>query len=80
MVTHQIPVTVDEAQLSLIDRLVASGQFASRGDALREAVAELVARFSHERLARESGRLRPEEETKLAEEGLDEDAVTWPEY
>jgi Arc/MetJ-type ribon-helix-helix transcriptional regulator len=80
MSARQIPVTIDEAQLSLLDKLVSSGRFASRDDALREAVAELTFRFSHERLVRESEKLDPDEEVRLADEGLGGDAAQWPEY
>jgi Arc/MetJ-type ribon-helix-helix transcriptional regulator len=59
---------------------VKEGAFASRSQAVQAAVREKLDRLAAGRLARECARLDPAEEQALAEEGLGEDAGSWPEY
>ena len=48
--------------------------------AIQDAVEEKLARLDRTRLIRESAKLDPEIEQKLADEGLAEDFEEWPEY
>lgn len=76
----KVAVTLDEATLSEIDRLVARRVFANRSRAVEVALREKLERLSHTRLARECAALDPDFEKALAEEGVGEDLSAWPEY
>ena len=54
--------------------------YPNRSQAIEAAVSEKLARLERSRLAEESAKLNPEDERALAEEGLDGDSDTWPEY
>jgi hypothetical protein len=43
-------------------------------------LADKLRRLARTRLARESAKLHPREEKRLAEEGLGEDLDEWPDY
>ena len=55
-------------------------RFPNRSKAIQEAVVEKLERISHDRLARECGKLDPGFEKALAEEGLSGELGEWPEY
>lgn len=76
----KVAVTLDEATLAEIDRLVARRIFPNRSRAVEMALQEKLERLSHARLARECAALDPLFEKALAEEGLGEDLTAWPEY
>ena len=80
MATAKIAITLDEELLDRLDRLVAQRQFPSRSGAVQEAVREKLQRLDHSRLARECAKLDPAFERDLAEQGMQADAATWPEY
>ena len=48
--------------------------------ALRQVLEEKLERLERSRLAVECGKLDPEFEKSLAEEGMSEDLIAWPEY
>ncbi|MFA5368135.1 MAG: CopG family transcriptional regulator, partial [Dehalococcoidia bacterium] len=54
--------------------------FPSRSRAIQEAVEEKLNRLEHNRLAAQCAKLNPAAEKALAEEGLSEELVQWPEY
>ena len=66
----KIAVTLDEALLKRVDRLVHEAVFPNRSRAIREAVAEKLARLEHGRLARECAKLDRREEQALADAGM----------
>ena len=76
----KVAVTLDEATLSELDRLVARRVFPNRSRAVEMALREKLERLSHARLARECAALDPEFEKTLAEEIFCEDLSSWPEY
>jgi len=76
----KVAVTIDEALLDRIDGLVAANQFGNRSQAIEAAVVEKLNRLDRSRLARESAKLDPTEERAMAEEGMNADLATWPEY
>jgi Arc/MetJ-type ribon-helix-helix transcriptional regulator len=76
----KVAITLDEATLGAIDRLVVERRFPNRSQAIQEAVDEKLARLSHSRLARECAKLDPLAEQALAEEGMDAELAEWPEY
>ncbi len=80
MAKAKIAITLDEATLGRVDKLVRSSFFASRSQAIQQAVEEELARLDRSRLSRECAKLDPTFEKSLAEEGLSEDISEWPEY
>ena len=80
MAKAKVAITLDKASLGRVDKLVRQSFFASRSQAIQEAIEEKLARLERTRLARESAKLEPAFEKALAEEGLSEDVSRWPEY
>jgi Arc/MetJ-type ribon-helix-helix transcriptional regulator len=74
----KVAVTLERKAVADLDRLVEEGRFPNRSRAIQSAVDLLAEREIRTRLARELAKLDPEEEKKLAEEGLTDAA--WPEY
>lgn len=77
---EKIAITLDKQSIGELDRLVKERVFQSRSQAVQEAVSEKLQRIKRTRLAVESGKLNPQFERELAEDGLAEDVSTWPEY
>ena len=75
----KVAVTLDEAVLKRVDRLVRKAVFPNRSRAIQEAVTEKLARMEHGRLARECAKLDRQEEQSLADAGMVSEAA-WPEY
>ena len=69
MSVHKIAITMDEALLQHIDRLIAEKRFPSRSRAIQDAVREKLARMTDGRLARELAKLDAAFEQKMADEG-----------
>lgn len=80
MARAKIAISLDEATLQRLDRLVAQDLFPNRSQAIESAVAEKLQRLDRSRLARECAQLDPNFERALAEEGLSADTLEWPEY
>jgi Arc/MetJ-type ribon-helix-helix transcriptional regulator len=76
----KVAISLDESTLERLDQLVERAVFANRSQAIQEAVEEKLARLERSRLARECAKLDPTFEKALAEEGMSEDALEWPEY
>jgi metal-responsive CopG/Arc/MetJ family transcriptional regulator len=80
MSTTKVAITIDEAILSELDRLVEKRIFPNRSKAIQEAIKDKLARMRRGRLARECAKLDRKFEQTLAEEGIDRELKTWPEY
>jgi Arc/MetJ-type ribon-helix-helix transcriptional regulator len=80
MATEKIAITLDEELVTRLDRLVSARKFPSRSRAVQEAVREKLDRIDRRRLANECNKLDPTFEQELAEQGMNADAKTWPEY
>ena len=80
MPKSKIAITLDDGIVGRIDTLVRHRTYPSRSQAIEEAVREKLNRLERSRLAREVSKLDPEFERRLAEEGLSQDQVEWPEY
>ena len=80
MARSKVAISLDESTLKRLDRLVKRRVFPNRSQAIEEAVAEKLARLEKSRLAQECAKLDPTFERALAEEGLSEDMMEWPEY
>ncbi len=63
-----------------VDELVANKRFRNRSRAIEAALADTLERLARTRLARESAKLNPREEERLAEEGLADALDSWPKY
>jgi len=80
MPASKVAISLDEQLLKRLDRLVAEDKFPSRSRAIQEAVQEKLGRLDRSRLMRESAKLDPDYEQKLADAGLAQDFEEWPEY
>lgn len=80
MTKLKIAITLDEGALAAVDRLVAERRFSNRSQAIQAAVDEKLARIVGSRLATECSKLDPAFEQRLADEGLEAESATWPEY
>ena len=76
----KIAISLNEATLARLDRLVEEKFFPNRSQAIEEAVSEKLERLERSRLARECAKLDPVFEKGLAEEGVSEGLAEWPEY
>ncbi len=76
----KIAISLDGKTLVRLDRLVQSGVFVNRSQAIEAAVAEKLRRLDRVRLAEECRKLDPAFERELAEEGFAEETSGWPEY
>ena len=76
----KLAITLDGPVLSRLDRVVESGAFPNRSQAIEAAVMEKLDRLEHRRLAAECAKLDPAAEQALADEGLGPDAAAWPAY
>jgi metal-responsive CopG/Arc/MetJ family transcriptional regulator len=80
MGTAKVAITLDEELLERLDRLVAEKRFPSRSRAIALAVRAQIDRLDRRRLARESAKLDPAYEQRVAEQGVSYDLESWPEY
>ena len=76
----KVALTLDAELLERVDELVAQHRFRNRSQAVEAALADKVHRLARTRLARESAKLNPKEEKRLADEGLIDTLDSWPEY
>lgn len=76
----KVAISLDRSTLSDLDRLVSEHRFASRSEAIEEAVREKLRRLSRTRLAEECAKLSRDEERAFAEEGMATEIESWPEY
>ena len=63
----KLAITLDEATLGRVDKLVRQSMFASRSQAIPDALEEKLARLDRSRLARERAKLDPAFEKAVAE-------------
>ena len=76
----KVALTLDSELLKRVDELVDRRRFRNRSQAVEAALADKVHRLARTRLARESAKLNPRDEKRLADEGLADDFASWPEY
>jgi Arc/MetJ-type ribon-helix-helix transcriptional regulator len=76
----KVALTLDAELLERVDELVAKRRFRNRSQAVEAALADKVQRLARTRLARESAKLNPKEEKRLADDGLADALDSWPEY
>ena len=80
MSTAKVAITIEESLLSKLDRLVKEHVFPNRSRAIQEAVSDKLARIDHRRLSQECSKLNKRFEQAMAEEGLNMEVNSWPEY
>jgi metal-responsive CopG/Arc/MetJ family transcriptional regulator len=76
----KVAISMDPRLLRRLDKLVERQIFQSRSEAIQKAVVEKLERLDRSRLARESAKLSPKHEQRMADEGLNQDLTEWPEY
>jgi Arc/MetJ-type ribon-helix-helix transcriptional regulator len=76
----KVALTLDSDLLERLDELVDRRRFRNRSQAVEAALADKLKRLARTRLARESAKLNPREEKRLADDGFAEDLASWPEY
>ncbi len=80
MAQAKVAITLNQHLLARLDQLVRERRFASRSQAIQDAVQEKLERLTQGRLARECAKLDPESEQRLAEEGMSAEVDNWPKY
>lgn len=80
MPATKVALTIDASLIEQVDQLVAKKVFPNRSKAIQEALRDKLARLKRTRLARECAKLDPKQERALAEEGMDQELQSWPEY
>ena len=76
----KVALTLDTDLVHRVDQLVAKRRFRNRSQAIEAALSDKLECLARTRLARESAKLNPREEKKLAEDGLIDALNSWPEY
>ena len=76
----KVALTLQSRLLEQVDELVARKRFRNRSQAIETALADKLHRLARTRLARESAKLNPREEKRVADEGLVDALDSWPEY
>ena len=76
----KVALTLDTDLVHRVDELVLSRRFRNRSQAIEAALSDKLERLARTRLARESAKLNPREEKRLAEDGLIDALDSWPEY
>ena len=80
MAKKKVAVTLDSEILGELDELIAQRRFPNRSQAIETAVEEKLERLARTRLAREAAKLDRDEERAFAEEGMDSELASWPDY
>lgn len=80
MAKTKVAVSLDAKLVDRLNTLVSQARFPNRSQAIEVALEEKLERLSRVRLARECAKLDPREERGLAEEGMREELMSWPEY
>lgn len=80
MSVAKIAISIDRDLLAKLDQLVADEKFENRSQAIQLLLKDKVIELARYRFERECDKLDPEEEMKMAEEGLHEDTKEWEEF
>ena len=76
----KVALTIDSGLIEQLDELVARKRFRNRSQAIEAALADKLQRLARTRLARESARLNPRDEKRMADEDMGDVLESWPEY
>ncbi len=80
MPKSKIAITLEKSYVEKVDRLVDENLYPNRSRLIEAAVGEKLKRLEKTRLGLESAKLDVNEERSMADEGLNRDVETWPEY
>lgn len=80
MAKVKVAITLERSVLLELDELVGHRQFQNRSQAIEAAVIEKLGRLRRTRLLSALNELDPLEEKAMAEEGMESDFRSWPEY
>ena len=75
-----ITITVDDAVLETLDRLVEEAVYPDRDLAIQDALEYNLKIMDKSAFKRELAKMDPEFEQRMADEFLTEDMSEWPEY
>ena len=75
-----ITITMDDALLETLDRLVEDAVYPDRNEMIQEAVEYKLKIMDKSSFKRELAKMDPEFEQRMADEGLAADLEEWPEY
>ena len=75
-----ITITMDDAVLETLDRLVEDAVYPDRDLAIQEALEYKLKIMDKSALKRELAKMDPEFEQRMADEFLPRDLSEWPEY
>ena len=78
MTKAKIAITVSPPVLNRLDAWVQNAHFASRSEAIEQAVEAQLQRLERTRLAAQCALLDVDEEQSMAEMGLVADTASWP--
>lgn len=80
MTKAKVAITLERSVLDELDELVSRRLFDNRSQAIEIAVVEKLERHKRVRLVSALNDLDPLEEASLADEGLQTELSSWPEY
>jgi metal-responsive CopG/Arc/MetJ family transcriptional regulator len=80
MAKTKVAVSLDAKLVRRLNTLVRQARFPNRSHAIEVALEEKLDRLSRVRLARECSNLDVRQERALAEEGIEGELASWPEY
>jgi metal-responsive CopG/Arc/MetJ family transcriptional regulator len=80
MSATKVAISLDDAVLRQLDRMVKTRPFRSRSQAVQEAVSEKINRMDRTALAKECAKLDVKSEQAIADEGLATEMGEWPKY
>lgn len=80
MAASKIAITIEKDTLIRLDRLVRERVFPNRSKAIQQALEEKINNLERDKLTSECEKLDPQEEIRLAEEGLALETDQWPGY
>ncbi|MEI6388180.1 MAG: ribbon-helix-helix domain-containing protein [Spirochaetota bacterium] len=80
MAVGKIAITIEQANLVHLDRLVQEKKYPNRSRAIQDAIEGKIRKLERNRLREECEKLIPDEEKRFAEGGFASEKEAWPEY
>lgn len=74
----KIALSLDAEVVRRVDELVTRAAFTSRSQAVEAALREKLERLDRRRLSEELAKLDPDQEKRMAEEGVEGELESWP--
>jgi len=80
MSTAKVAISIDDQLLKKVDLLVKEKIFPNRSNIIQEAVKEKIIKIEKSRLTNECAKLDVDFERSMADEGISQEADSWPKY